>query len=752
MGQGNHVGPWLVEPDLNCISSDGQTAHVEPKAMEVLLRLAESPGETVSKDDIIRSVWPDTFVGDDVLSRAIYELRKAFHDDPHQPQIIQTISKRGYRLIAPVERPEPVSAPPIERSWLARYWKPTAAVAALIIIASAGLFFSRRRAPVLTEKDEILLADFVNTTGEGMFDLTLKTAIAVKLGESPFLNTVSDARVRDTLHLMQKPAEEKLVGEVAREACQRLNVKAVLNSSIARLGSEYVITLEALNCRTGEVLAREQVQARGQDAVLNSLGQATSKLRKGLGESIRSVQRFDTPLDEATTPSLEALKAFSLGWQQHIRFNNPEAARFYQRALELDPQFATAYHWLGVSYWNMRERDRAAAYFSKAFELQERASERERYAIMTDYYEDVTGELDKEITTLQLSQQSYPRYFIPYNYLGYLYEQLGWPDKALPEYLKAMEVAPTAVAPHTNAAECLILLGHYDEAAKLLQGAMSRGVSSDNWYSLLYAIAFVRGDRAAMERWAEAAPRSEPRIVYQQAQAKAFAGQLRQARPLYREAVKLALTADARQRADNWLENQSLVEAEFGNAVEARAILGEVGNRSGLAAIVLAQVGDTAGAQSISDEIAKRWPVGTLAQKIRLPLIRAAIAVQRGEGAEAIEALRPAIAYDLAPPWPIDYPVVGYPMILYLRGQAHLHNGDSAAAATAFQRMLDHRGFAVTSPIYPLAYVGLARARALAGDKATARKAYEQFFSIWKDADPDIPILRQAKAEYAKLN
>ena len=212
------------------------------------------------------------------------------------------------------------------------------------------------------------------------------------------------------------------------------------------------------------------------------------------------------------------------------------------------------------------------------------------------------------------------------------------------------------------------------------------------------------------------------------------------------------MTADARQRADNWLENQSLVEAEFGNAVEARAILGEVGNRSGLAAIVLAQVGDTAGAQSISDEIAKRWPVGTLAQKIRLPLIRAAIAVQRGEGAEAIEALRPAIAYDLAPPWPIDYPVVGYPMILYLRGQAHLHNGDSAAAATAFQRMLDHRGFAVTSPIYPLAYVGLARARALAGDKATARKAYEQFFSIWKDADPDIPILRQAKAEYAKLN
>ncbi len=642
-----------------------------------------------------------------------------------------------------------------EKGFLARH-RNLAAISALVFVAAVILFvFTRPRAQGLTVRDEILVADFVNNTSEEIFDDNLKTAVAVKLGESPFLNTVSEMRVNEILHLMQIPTKGKLVGAVAREACQRLNAKAVLNSSIAHLGREYVITMEALDCRTGETLAREQVQARDQDLVLEALGQATAKLRGSLGESVKSVQRFDTPLAAVTTSSLEALKAFSLGLKEQTSTNFVDAVRLYERAVELDPKFALAYQRMGVCYWNMRERDRAAAYFSKAFELRERASEREKYAIMAEYYDTVTGELDKEITTCQLYKESYPRDFHPYNSLGLIYFDLGWPDKALPEFMKSMEISPRAVSV-LNTENTLIILGRYDEAAAFIEGNMKQGLPDVTGFpraSRLYQLAFIRGDSTGMAQWVQKARGTpgEATMVAQQAQVKAFGGELQQARTQYREAIRLARVQSSDARANNWLENLALVEAEFGNAAQARGILHEIQNPSGLGAFVLAQVGDTAAAQSISGEIARRSRLGTRVQRIELPLIRAAVALQRGDATNALDALQPAVDHDLSAPWQIDFPYVGCPLVPYIRGYTHLRRGAGVEATADFQKILDHRGSFATSPLFPLAYVGLARARALAGDTSGSRSAYERFFSIWKDADPDIPILNEAKAEYEKL-
>jgi tetratricopeptide (TPR) repeat protein len=403
----------------------------------------------------------------------------------------------------------------------------------------------------------------------------------------------------------------------------------------------------------------------------------------------------------------------------------------------------------------MRERDRAAACFSKAFELRERASEREKYAIMAEYYDTVTGELDKEITTCQLYKESYPRDFLPYNCLGLIYFDLGWPDKALPEFLKAIEIVPRRV-PILNAENTLIILGRYDEAAAFIERNMKQGMPDVTTFpraSRLYQLAFIRGDRTGMAQWAQKGRGTpgESTMIAQQAQVKAFGGELRQARTQYREAVKLARVQSSNERANNWLENLALVEAEFGNAAQAQGILREIRNPSGLGAFVLAQVGDAAAAQSISGEIARRSPLGTRVQRIELPLIRAAIALQRGDATNALDALQPAVEHDLSAPWQIDFPYVGCPIVPYVRGNAHLRRGDGAEAVADFQKILDHRGSFAISPLYPLAYVGLARARALTGDTAGGRKAYEQFFSIWKGADPDIPIYQQAKAEYANL-
>ncbi len=738
------VGEWLVEPDLNLVSNGVAHIHLEPKTMQVLLCLGAHDGAVVRKEDLIAGVWADTFVTDQVLTNAIWQLREAFGKSSG---LIQTVPRVGYRLTAQVV---PVSAPahPAPRpKW--HLVLVGIAAAALLTVAAIAVWHWRRLPP-LGEKDEILVADLANSTGEEIFDGTLKTAIAVKLQESPFLNIVSDARVRETLKLMEKQPDETVRGATALELCQRLNVKALLNTSIARLGSAYVITLEALNSQTGEVLAREQAEARGQGEVLNALGQATSKLRTKLGESVKSVQHFDTPLEQATTSSLEALKAFSLGWQQIHRGGNLEAARLFERAAELDPKFALAYQMLAACYSNIGEFERARAYTTKAFALRERASERERLRITADYY---GGELDKLITTSQLYKQSYPRDFFPYHRVGIIYLwDVGSPDKALAENRKAFELLPGSVVMYVNLIWNLISMNRYEEAAAVLDDAVQKNISAGQFSLLRYELAFIREDRNAMAHWIEKTRGTavEPRMVIQEAHAKAFAGQLGEARSLYGQTVKLARATGMKQFADITLQHQALVEAEFGNAAEAKAILMQSRTQSGLTALALARAGETVKAEAIADERAKRFPAATVVQKIELPLIRAAIALQHGRSADAVEAIQPTVPYELATPW-CPWWFGCNPDVLYLISEAHLAQGDAAQATAAFQKLLDHRGMYATSPLYPLAYIGLARARMLAGDTVGARRAYDEFFAIWKHADPDIPILHQAKAEYAKL-
>ncbi len=728
------VGPFEVDLAEGVLRNNGNALKLQDQSARVLMALLERPGQVVTREELRRKLWPeDTFVEfDDGLNHAIQKLREALGDSAETPAFVETVPRRGYRLIAPVEAVE-APAP----RWT-RYWQIGIAAAVVILLAVGGAFYVRQPHPV-TEKDEILLADFVNSTGDQTFNGALKAAVAAKLEESPFLNVVSDGRAHEILQMMQK-ADEKLVGAVAREACRRLNVKAVLNGAIEKLGSEYVIELEAVNCGDGETLTRVQVEAATREQVLRALGQATSKLRAKLGESIRSVRKYDTPLEQATTSSLEALQEYSLGWQQHVRGKYAEAIPYYQRAIELDPNFALAH--LRCAQCAFAVGDGGESYLRKAFELRERVSQREKYQITGNFHMEVTGELNKAITAYELLQQNYPRDHSAPNNLGVIYFALGLPDRARAEAQKALELNPDVSSIYDNLALSLMALNRGEEAAAVLHKELeNKATSSPFARARLYELAAWRGDGAAMEQIAAEAKGTsgEAELVFCQAQMKAFGGQLRQARRLYREAGRIDSAAGMKHEK-LWLAMLALTEAEFGNQAGARDLLAETGARGWIAGLVQARTGEIMSAKSIADEIAKQFPLATGFQEIRLPLIYGAIELQRGNPAAAVERLRPTAIHESR-----------NLIIPYLRGQAHLGSGAASEAIADFRSLLDHRGIDPTSPLYPLAYVGLARARALAGDKTGARQAYEQFFLIWKDADSNVPILRQARAEYARL-
>ncbi len=740
------LGVFEINLSDGVLRSKRRVRRLQEQPLQILAALLEHPGEVVTREELRRRLWPEnTYVEfEGSLNHAVQKLRDALGDSAQAPRYIETVPRRGYRLIASVQAVADSLPSTIQDSRATGRTPRSLMIAAalsVVALAIAAMVYFRRGPAPLTERDEVLITDLDNTTGEAIFDDTLKTAVAVKISESPFLTTVSDNRVRRTLQLMQKPADEKLVGPVAREVCQRLNVKALLNSSIAHLGGRYVIGVEAQDCRTGDTLAHQQAEARSQADVLTALGAATSRLRAQLGESIKSVERFDTPLYEATTASLEALKAFSIASEAQRKGQLREAIGLYQRAVELDPSFALAYQGLGICTNNLGETEAARPYLSKAFALRERASEREKHQIAALYYWSVTGELQKAITTYQLLAQSYPRDPGPHANLGALYRIAGSPDRALAESRKALQFAESAVIYEVIAAS-LTVLNRYDEAAAVLHQALEKKFIVPSIVTRSYQLAFLRGDTAGMQHAITMAKgtAAESTILLQEAQAKAFIGQLREARHLYAEAAKAAGVAGLNQQGDSALDQQALVEAEFGNLRQAKAILAKSASQSPTAAIARARTGDVAGADAIANQIAERSPLDTIANEVRLPLIRAAIALQRGDARGSAEALRPAAAYDLLTL-----------NIHYLAGYAHLRSGALAEAAADFQHILDHRGTNPTAPLYPLAYVGLARTRAARGGAAAAREAYEQFFAIWKNADSGIPILVEAKREYARL-
>jgi eukaryotic-like serine/threonine-protein kinase len=639
-----------------------------------------------------------------------------------------------------------------------RLWKILIPAAAILVAAIGGwLYFrSHQTAKALTEKDTIVLADFDNKTGDAVFDDTLKQGLSVQLEQSPFLELVSDNKVNQTLKMMGRPAGDRLTPEVAREVCQRTSSKAMLTGSIAGIGSQFVIGLKAVNCNTGDVLAGAQEQAAGKEAVLKSLDAAAVSLRSKLGESLSSVQKYETPVADATTSSLEALKAYSLGQKTRFAKGETAALPFFKRAVELDPKFALAYRAMAVAYSDVNEIGRAAEYSRKAHDLREKVSERERFSIDGFYYLIATGELEKAAQTYELWKQTYPRDSIPYGNLGYIYVSLGNYEKALEESREALRLEPNNAISYLNVGGGYTSLNRLDEAEAVYKQAEERKVENESLLANRYQLAFLKGDAAKMAQLALAAvgkPGAEDLLMAAQADTEGWYGRLKNAHELTRRAMDSAEHNDAKESAASYQAAAALREVESGSQEQARAdanaALKLAPNRDvrAVAALALARAGDTAGAEKLAAELDKTFPLDTLVQRYWLPTIRAAVALERKDPNRAIELLKDASTLELG------QATSGLNIFLcpaYVRGEAYLMLHDGNAAAAEFQKFIDHRGVVVNFPWGALARLGLARAYAMQGDTAKAKAAYQDFLTLWKDADPDIPIFIAAKSENSK--
>jgi eukaryotic-like serine/threonine-protein kinase len=594
----------------------------------------------------------------------------------------------------------------------------------------------------------ILVTDFVNTTADPVFDGTLKKALAVDLEQSPYLNVFPEQKVRQTLQFMGRNPDDRVTGDVGREICQRDNIKAMLTGSIESLGRQYVITLNAVNAANGDSLAREQVQSDSKEEVLNALHKASSKLRGKLGESLTSVQKYDKPLSEATTSSLDALKALTLGDMKHASSLELEALPNYQRAVELDPNFAMAYARLGAVYNNLGQTEKSEQNRQKAFELRDRASEREKLYIMSHYYGD-SGQLDKGITALELYKQTYPRDSIPYTNLANIYLRLGQFENALDNGRQAVAMDPENVIGYTNLASAYAALNRTDEAKATLNSAIDHKLNTAGVHTQLAGLHYTLGDDAAMEKELEkaaAAPGEDFTVLGFRGGLAAVRGQVKRARELNRKLVDAVNRLNLKELAPAIISQQATFDAVMENRAEAMAESNEALKLSNSPAIetncgaALAILGEDSRALSLADDVAKRRPNDTVAQFVDVPLIRALVELHKGDTAKAIDLLDTAALYGR-----------GNTGVLYVRGMVYLKAKQGAQAAQEFQKVIDLKAFAGLDTIGPIAKLGMARAYALQGDNARSRVAYQDFFAQWKSADPDLPILKQAKVEYAKL-
>jgi len=646
-----------------------------------------------------------------------------------------------------------------------KLWKigvPVLLVASLV--AGALYYRSHQQSKPLTDKDTIVLANFANSTGDPVFDDTLKTGLSVSLNQSPFLNVLSESSVSKTLKLMKRPPETKLTPDVARELCQRVGSKAYIGGSIVNLGSQYVLTLGVVNCQSGEILAQEQATAAAKEKVLDALGEAASKLRGHLGESLATVQKLDAPLSETTTSSLEALQAYS----RASNTSGSAALPYDRRAIELDPNFAMAYSALGDDYYSIGEVERASQYFTKAFELREHASEYERLVIAAKYYESVTGELNKAVQAHQELIASYPRSFGSHIGLGNVYAEQGRYENAVEVWREAFRLEPNRIATYCNLANGLLALQRFDEVRQIIEQSQQLRIDYYVLRDALYVLAFLRGDARTMGEeleWFTGKP--EENMGFSLASdTEAYAGRLGKARELTRRSVDSAIRADSKENGAIWLENSALREAAFGNltyatqaAAEGQKLAPASTGTAAEAALAHAMAGDGIRAESLSQDLKKRYPLNTQMQSLWLPAIQARISLNRKNPALALATLQAASPVEFGQIQFVANLSCLYPT--YIRGQAYLAAGQGKEAASEFQKILDHRGIVWNCWTGALAHLGVARANALqsrtsqAVDADAARvralAAYKDFLTLWKDADPDIPILKQAKAEYAKL-
>jgi tetratricopeptide (TPR) repeat protein len=639
-------------------------------------------------------------------------------------------------------------------------WAAATGVTVVVVGLALGawLFYSRK-AQALTEKDTIVLADFANTTGDPVFDGTLRQGLAVQLEQSPFLSLVSDQRIQQTLRLMGQPANAKLTPEIARDLCQRAGSKAYLSGSIASLGSQFVLGLNAVNCQTGDSLAEEQERATGKEQVLAAMDKAAAKLRAKLGESLSTVQKLDKPVEQATTPSLEALQAYSLGRKALGDNNYGAAVPLFQRAIRLDPNFAMAYASLGAIHSNIGETNLAAENTRRAYELRERVSEREKFYIESHYNQYVTGDAEKARQVCELWAQTYPRDSVPPNNLGVIYDALGQYDKSLAEMREALRLDPSSAQGYANLVSTYLSLNRLKEARATAEEVQAKKLDSGYLHMLLYQVAFLQNDAAGMAQfvaWAADKPGMQGLLLSFEADTAAYSGRLGKARELSRRAVALAERRDRKEIAAGYEAEAAVREAVFENvaATQQRAAAAlalstgrdvEYG-----AALALVLVGDAARAQALADDLAKRFQEDTIVQFNYLPTIHGQLALGRNDSSKAIEALQAAASYELGSPSSATLNFVSlYPA--YVRGGVYLSRRQGSEAAAEFQKILDWPGVVINEPIGAFAHLGLARAYTLQGNTPKAKAAYQDFLGLWKDADPDIPILQQAKAEYAKL-
>jgi eukaryotic-like serine/threonine-protein kinase len=639
-------------------------------------------------------------------------------------------------------------------------WKILVPAAILIsALVAGGLFWRSRREQRLTEKDTIVLADFANTTGDPVFDATLKEALAIDLGQSPFLNILSDQKINETLRLMGQTSGERVAEDAAREVCQRAGGKAYILGKVGNLGGQYVVSLNAFNCLTGDTLARAQVESASKEHILEALSRTTSQLRSELGESLASVQKFDVPLDQATTPSLEALKAYSLGMKAEREKGAVEAIPFFKRASELDPNFALAYVRLAVNHSNLNQAGVATEYITKAFELRDRVSEREKLHITTLYYDVGTGELEKATDSYKQWIQTYPRDDVGHANLGNEYAIKGGYEQAVTETQEALRLEPTNVVSYENLGAYYLALNRVDEAQATTDQALSRKLDDVALRAVIYGLGFVRGDSAKMQQqvaWSAGKAGAEDLLLSYQSDTEAYFGHLEKARELSRRAVEVARRSDRKEPAALWQANAAVRESMLGNtklarenAASALSIVPDSKDTEVLAAIAWARSGELSRAESLIADLGKRFPLNTGVQSVWLPTIRAQIEIARGNPAKAVELLETASQYELGEWSGSLFNSCLYPV--FVRGDAYLALHQGNAAVAEFQKILDHRGVVWNCATGALAHLGVARAYAVSGDAAKAKASYQDFFALWKDADPDIPILKEAKTEYAKL-
>jgi eukaryotic-like serine/threonine-protein kinase len=768
--------PFRLDPVNQCLWRGDERIYLMPKPFAVLTYLVEHAGRLVTHEELLAAIWPDTYVQPEVLRRYILEIRRVLGDSAETPHFIQTFPKRGYQFVAPlthesgadladgaaVPPARPLAGLPADvsprttisdapgREKRARRIV-TGLLAALVLVAAgvAALFGTKSEA--LRDRDWIVLAGFENRSGEPVFDFTLRQGLAAQLSQSPFLNIVPDERVRETLRLMGRAPDDRLGHETALEVCRRQGVKAMLEGSIARLDRTYVMALDATNCQTGEAIAREQASVEGKERVLGTLGQMASRLRRTLGESLASIERFDVPIENITTPSLEALHAFTFGQRARARGSEIESIPFFQRAVELDPKFASAYTMLSTVYSNLGEAEPAKQYARLAYEQRDQVSERERLSITYQYYYQVKGDQTRATEALEVWKESFPREMQPVNALAFIHNFLGRFDRAVEEGKEAVRRNPSHGFPYSNLAFAYRGLGRFEEAQRTAESAVALRIETLPTRRLLYQLAIMAGDEQAAGRhleWARDNSR-EFDMVGARAQAAGFAGKVREARQLYEETARMAERANLPGVATGNLAVAVSMELCYGNLdrahQQARRILArKPGYDAKLrAAQALAATGSAAEAEDIAGELARANPEHTFIASVLVPMVRARVELSRRRPERAIEQLRIAAPYEQG--------LVAALGPIYLRGQSYLMKGSGPQAAEEFQRILDHRGVDPFSPLYATAPLGLARARALSGDAAGSRAAYEQFLAQWADADADIPVLQEARREYARV-